>query len=203
MTIPPSPDFEADCEVGALSFACVAETLEAIDNARNLEGLPDMALPSNWSDLTSPQQLFVATNLERTVRSLPPLSSMVGALDEAAAQGAATALEPVLPPNFPASRWGSNWARGYGNPLEALYFWMYDDGPGSSNVDCTPSAVQRCWDHRRNILGTLTCAPCVLGAAEGIDINGQVDVTELLADAPSALSGDFTWSQESPFIPAW
>ncbi len=66
-----------------------------------------LGLPTNWSRLTAGEQLFVVTDIER------------------AARGAA--LTTVA----------ANWIQGYGSPLEALYEWLYDDGVGSSNTECT------------------------------------------------------------------
>jgi hypothetical protein len=111
----------------------------AIDNARTLEGLPSMVLPRNWGLLTPAEQIFVATDLERMVRGLAPISAMATVLDAAAAQGAATNADPTVPPGLPWNGGGSNWAGPLGNPLEAIYYWMYDDGFGSSNVDCSLS----------------------------------------------------------------
>jgi len=39
----------------------------------------------------------------------------------------------------------ANWAGGWGNPLGADYAWMYDDGPGSSNLDCRTGFSRGCW----------------------------------------------------------
>jgi len=44
-----------------------------------------------------------------------------------------------------------------GNQISALdadYGWMYDDGPGGSNYDCTSPTARGCWGHRDNILGS-------------------------------------------------
>ena len=73
---------------------------------------------------------------ERTARGLPPLAGMATALDAAALVGAQQSDDPTIPSGFPWTQWGSNWAGAVGDPLEAIYFWMYDDGPGSSNIDC-------------------------------------------------------------------
>ena len=102
-----------------------------------------MVLPSNWRQLSPEEQIFVATNLERTARGLPPLTAMATSLDQAARQGAAQNTDPGPPGGFPYSQWTSNWAGAVGNPLEAIYFWMYDDGAGSANIDCAPSRPHR------------------------------------------------------------
>ena len=33
--------------------------------------------------------------------------------------------------------WTANWAAGWSSALYTYYEWMYDDGYGSSNADCT------------------------------------------------------------------
>jgi hypothetical protein len=199
--IPPVPNFLAGCGSTAYndSFDCVWEVVTAIDNARAKERLPSMVLPRNWSSLTAAEQLFVATNLERTVRGLAPLSAMATVLDTAAAQGAAAGADPNVPPGFPWIDVGSNWAGPVGNPLEALYYWMYDDGFGSSNVACSLSNLGACWGHRRNVLLPLPCNLCVMGGAFATTVQRTISVTELIVEADGSLFVDFTWAQEQPY----
>ena len=47
--------------------------IAAINHAHTREGLPALALPSNYWQLATPQQQFTLVNLERTVRGLAPL----------------------------------------------------------------------------------------------------------------------------------
>ena len=201
--IPPSPNFLQSCQGTRYddSAGCVGATLSAIDNARAAEGLPGMTLPGNWAQLTVEQQLYVATNLERTVRGLPPLTAMANALDQSAAQGAAASTDPSPPSGFPAPQWGSNWAGAVGNPLEAIYYWMYDDGLGSSNIDCTQSDQSGCWGHRDNVLLALSCQDCVMGT--GYDPTGwsnDPSLAEILVDTYGQPAVDFTWQQEQPYL---
>ena len=203
VSIPPQPNFLSACSATAYdnSSGCVSTTLAAIAHGRSAEGLPAMSLPTNWNALGPGEQLYVATNLERTVRGLPPLSALATVLDAAASAGAASGIDPSPPGGFPALQWGANWAGGMGNPLEAVYYWMYDDGPGSSNADCTPGDSGGCWGHRDKILMSLTCSPCVMGT--GFDANGwdgQPSWAELLVGMSSTPAADFTWEQESPYI---
>jgi hypothetical protein len=202
-SIAPQPDFLTACASSGYddSSGCESATLAAIDNGRRAEALPGMSLPSNWNALTAQQQLYVATNLERMVRGLPPLTAMATALDQAAAVGAATGDDPAPPGGFPFLQWGANWAGGVSNPLEAVYYWMYDDGPGSSNADCTSGDSSGCWGHRDMILMSLSCSPCVMGT--GFDANGwggQPSWAELLVGMSSTPAADFTWQQESPYL---
>lgn len=202
--IAPDPDFLQSCSGATYddSPGCVDATLQAIDNARFDEGLPAMTLPSNWGQLDPDEQLFVVTNLERTARGLPALTAMATALDGAARQGAGADDDPSPPPGFPYSQWGSNWAGAVGNPLEAMYLWMYDDGLGSANVDCTAGNQSGCWGHRKNVLLGLPCQTCVMGTAWVDDgYSGDPSMTELLVETSGSPAADFTWQQESPYLP--
>jgi hypothetical protein len=175
----------------------VGATLQAIDNGRQAEGLPAMTLPGNWGSLSPQQQLFVATNLERTVRGLPALIGMSPSLDQASQVGAAANVDPSPLPGFGFVQWGSNWAGAVGNPLEAIYFWMYDDGPGSSNIDCTSSNTSGCWGHRDNVLLQLACQDCVMGVGYvSTAYQGTPSWTELLVEATGSVPLDFTWQQQ-------
>jgi hypothetical protein len=173
--IAPSPNFLSDCSGVTYddSSGCVTAVLAAIANGRTAESLPAMVLPTDWTQLTAAEQLYVATNLERTVRGMPPLAGMATALDAAALVGAQQSDDPSPPGGFPWTQWGSNWAGAVGNPLEAMYFWMYDDGPGSSNVDC-----QKAGDPGFDPTG----------------YQGTPSWAELLVDTSGAPQLDFAWS---------
>jgi hypothetical protein len=202
-SVPPSPNFLASCSSRSYddSSGCVGASLAAIDNGRRNEGIGAMTLPSNWGSLTSQEQLYVATNLERTARGLPALSSMAAVLDQAAAVGADTGNDPAPPGGFPFSRWGGNWAGGVGNPLEAIYYWMYDDGPGSNNADCGAGGGGGCWGHRDVVLLSLSCAPCVMGTGfSASGWGGQPSWAELLVGTSGSPATDFTWAQEAPYL---
>jgi len=176
----------------------VNATLAAIDNARRREGVGPMTLPANWAQLTPAEQLFVVTNLERTARGLPPLVAMIGVLDQQALHGAARDGDATPPGGLPYSQWASNWAGAVGNPLEADYLWMYDDGEGSANVDCTRSDTSGCWGHRQNVLMRFPCQECLMGAAWlAGGYSGDPSLTELLVETSASAPATFTWAQES------
>ena len=202
----PNPPFFENCSSTSFdnSALCVNQTVEAIDNARSQEGVGAMTLPSNWYALTATEQLYVATNLERTARGLPPLSAMATRLDQAAQQGANQGQDAMMPSDFPAGAWTSNWAGGSGNPLENIYFWMYYDGPGSNNVNCQSAGQSGCWIHRHNILVGLRCQPCVMGTGySATGWNGGTSWTEMLADdTAGSPPADYSWSQDTPYLPA-
>jgi hypothetical protein len=202
--IAPSPNFLTSCSGVAYdnSAGCENAVLAAIANARNQEGLPAMVLPADWTQLTPQQQLFAATNLERTARGLPALSGMATVLDQTAQAAAAQNADPAAPAGFPWTSWGGNWAGAVGSPLEAIYFWMYDDGQGSYNIDCTPTNASGCWGHRNNILMSLHCTPCVMGTGfNATAYEGHPSWTELLVDTSGSPALDFPWSQVVANLP--
>jgi hypothetical protein len=203
--IAPSPNFLDSCTGSSFdnSPGCQNAVLAAIANARNQEGLPGMVLPTDWSQLSPQQQLFTATNQERTVRGLPPLSAMATALDQTSAAAAVQNTDPSAPAGFPWSSWGGNWAGAVGSPLEAMYFWMYDDGLGSYNIDCTTQNTSGCWGHRNNVLMSLRCQPCLMGTGyNATAYRGNPSWTELLVDSSGSSALDFTWNAVLAYLPA-
>jgi hypothetical protein len=202
--IAPSPNFLNSCTGSSFdnSLGCQTAALAAIANARNQEGLPGMVLPTDWAQLSPQQQLFTSTNLERTVRGLPPLSGMATALDQASASAAAQNTDPSAPAGFPWSTWGGNWAGALGSPLEDIYFWMYDDGLGSYNIDCTTQNTSGCWGHRHNILMSLRCQPCLMGTGyNATAYRGNPSWTELLVDSSGSPALDFSWNSVLAYLP--
>jgi ribosomal protein L24E len=203
--IAPSPNFLSDCSGTHYdnTTSCTNAVLAAIAGGRAAEGLPGMVLPTDWYSLTAQQQMFVATNLERTVRGLPPLAGLASALDGAAYNGAASSNDPSPPAGFPWSQWGSNWAGAVGNPLEAMYYWMYDDGLGSSNIDCQSAGAPGCWGHRDNVLLNLTCFPCLMGSGfDSTGYQGYPSWAEILVDSSGSPALDFSWSSVTPYLPS-
>jgi hypothetical protein len=202
--IPPSPNFLDVCSGSAVdeSAACTQAALAAIDAARADEGLGPMVLPTDWASLTPAQQLFVATNLERTARGLPPIAGLDPALDQAAAAGAAGGTDPSPPAGYPYQLWTANWAGALGNPLEAVYLWMYDDGPGSANVDCPQAGAPGCWGHRDDILASISGPDTAMGVAvDATGWEGSPAWAELLVQAQQPGSLTFTWSAVAVDLP--
>jgi hypothetical protein len=138
-----------------------------------------MHLPGYYDSLTEAQQLFVLANLERVARGLPGFQGLSTGLDHMAQSGATANNDPNGPSG---ATWGSNWAGGEASALFADYDWMYDDGPGSPNLDCTKSDPGGCWAHRENVLGDYGAAPSMgAGVAK---VNGVMSLTELFASTP-------------------
>lgn len=144
--------------------ACTNYLLSAINNARAVEGLSAMSLPSNWYSLSTAQQLFVVTDLERTARGLAPYLGINAALSSEAQRAASANADPGFAPGFAIGTdpqgtpgMGAAWSGGFA-VLAADYIWMYDDGWGGSrgataNVACTSPSAAGCWAHRDELLG--------------------------------------------------
>jgi hypothetical protein len=201
-----SPSFDSTCrQDGAESGPCVAATTQATNAARAHEGLGAMVLPSDYAALPAAQQLFVITDIERVDRGLPPVVGMVAQLDTDAQNAAAGSTDPTPsppPPGTAVTTWASNWAEAAG-PLGSNYDWMYDDGPGSGDIDCTAADPQACWGHRNNDLGfgasqiAASHGTLVMGAAEATvpsDSPWTSDAT-LLALVTGSPTYTYTWAQ--------
>jgi hypothetical protein len=157
----PDPAILTSCGPGDDGIACNQVALTAINHARRaLEKLGGMSfsLPA-YQKLTPVQQLFVVVNLERTERGLAPAAVLSRSLNAVAQAGARAGRDPAMasvPRHLPGGGRtvfaGANWSGGWANPLGADYAWMYDDGPGGSNLDCRTATSQLCWGHRDIIL---------------------------------------------------
>lgn len=64
-------------------------------------------------------------------------------------------------------QWGSNWAGGQATVLQTMVDWVYQDGPGGSNLDCTATVTTGCYVHRYNILATWAPTYIAAGYAAG------------------------------------
>jgi hypothetical protein len=162
------------CQTARASAACEADALSDLDAARAAEGIGPMQLPGDFGSLTIPEQLLVLSNLERVDRGLVPVIGLSAPLDQDATTAAQQDRDP-LPTNFYGNVATSNWEGGYPSPFEADFVWMYDDGVGSGNIDCTPSNQSGCWGHRHDILWPFD-APVVMGA--GTATAGQFGASE-------------------------
>ena len=201
--------------------ACTNYVLAAINNARTIEGVAPMVLPTNWYTLTTAQQLFVVADLERVDRGLAPYVGLNSALSAEAQHAAQTNSDPGIASGFPIANnaqgipgMGGAWSGGY-DVLTADYVWMYDDGWGgskaaTSNIVCTSTAAAGCWAHREELLGSdpgynpgvgLTCANCEMGTGFAI-VNGHASYVDLIEIPKGALPPmTFTWAKNVlPFL---
>ncbi|HWC35776.1 MAG TPA: hypothetical protein VG650_13235 [Mycobacteriales bacterium] len=115
-------------------------------------------LPDNYRSLSTPEQTFVVTDLERVDRGLRPWTGLTARLDSVAHSAAVTRTDPSLETSamqaMHVNELGSIWAGDFG-PLSSDYDWMYNDGyrrSGSINMDCVRPKAPGCWGHRDNIL---------------------------------------------------
>ena len=207
--VPPVPDFTSTCASGLDNTpACINAVLGAINRAHALEGVRPMVLPTGFAQLSVPYQLFVAVNLERVDRGLPPFGGLTAALDKNAQRGADDANDP---PDAGQSYVleDSEWAGGSSNGLDAVYGWMYFDGFNSGNLDCMRRAASGCWGHRKGILDDFgSGANLVMGAAlnargdthKGDSRGTSMAVTLAVADAP-VRKFTYSWTQVVAALP--
>jgi len=217
----PSPNFVNTCSDSNLdaSGACLAAVISATTNVRASEGIRALSFDAaSFRKLTIGEQLFVLVDLERTARGIAPFVVLSSQLDQVALKAARSQVDPqmgvnaVLTGSGPIVAWGSNWAGGTPSAAATNYYWMYEDGRGSSNVDCTPTTLKQCWGHRDNILEAFSAAaacsgrPVVLamGAAEapGDGTLPSPSFTELMSAAcgPSPSSIVMTWTHAQALI---
>ena len=124
-----------------------------------------MVLPPDFAQLSIPDQLFIAVNLERVDRGLAAFGGLTTALNRNAQRGADAANDPP-DPGASYDLDDAEWAGGSSNGLDAVYGWMYDDGFDSGNLDCLHRGAPGCWGHRKGILDDFGSGPnLVMGAA--------------------------------------
>ncbi len=187
----PAPGYSGPCGSLASPNLYCPSGLTLIYGDRQAEGVSPMSLPSNWTSLTTPEQLFVLTDLERVDRGLAPIEGLAANLDAYAQAGANAHTDPSFPPygNGGGSTYSSSSSVGM-----SLAMWMYDDGPGGTNVGCPGSGGGGCWAHRDIILGQYA-APALMGVGDG------PSTTQLFVGGDTTDAPYFTWAQEVPFLP--
>jgi hypothetical protein len=172
--------------------------IAAINACRAQESVGPVKLPSNWGSLSAVQQGFVLINLERVNRGLPAIVGLSGSLNTLASAGAAGGTDP----SFPAGGFiggGAIWA-GAPSIVAADYLWMYIDGPGGDNLDCTSAGDSGCWGHRDIILwdkpGTLVSG----GGAR--TSGGNISSAYVVLSGYSTGNLTFTWAGELKYFAA-
>jgi hypothetical protein len=210
----PGTSLLSSCGAGDNSSTCNQLALTAIGQARRaLEKMGGMSLSlPAYARLTPARQLFVVVNLERTERGLAPAAVLSKSLSAVAQAGARAGRDPAagsvlrrLPGGGRAVYAGATWSGGWINPLGADYAWMYDDGPGGSNLDCRGGSSRLCWGHRDILLTGFSRASCrggrgelAMGAghagrAAGYGESDTVLMTGVCGPAPS--DAIFTWAE--------
>lgn len=170
--------------------------ISAIDACRATEGIGPLKLPSNWGSLTAVQQGFVLIELERVNRGLPAIVGLSAPLDGLTSSAAANGSDPSFPAG--AVSGGGIWAGAY-SVFGADYMWMYADGPGGNNLDCSSGGGSGCWGHRDIILWDRTPAPLVSGG--GFATAGGTDsFAYLVLSGYSTANLSFSWSSELKYF---
>ena len=175
---PPNPS--ADIPLGPLPAACSGAPAGALcenaaigrlDAARARLGLGPYRLPVNFVALAPARQLLILANLDRLAYGLKPVRGLSLTLDAIAKQGAQAREDPNPWPVVAGLAgqqvigFSSNWAGGAPNAPVAYYEWMYDDGYGSGNLDCTSRTAPGCWGHRHTIFAFAGAPTLTMGAA--------------------------------------
>ena len=192
----PSPS-SPTCDTDPTGPVCETASVEYLDQARASLGLPPYQLPTSFVSLPADQQALVLTNLDRIQVGLPPFAGLTAALSQAAAGGVRAENDPATNDTHILA-YTSNWADGYPNMPMAYGVWMYDDGPGSPNVDCTSPGSSACWGHRHDVLWNFgPGGSLAMGAATGTDRDGQLGYATLMAQGDSGYhqTYTYTWNQ--------
>ena len=201
-SVAPVPDYlDACAPVGAdTSGPCLRITLDALDAARGQEGLRPMALPSDFPELTVPEQLFVAVDRERVDRGLAPFTGLTPALDSGAQEGADAARLPARPgPGYASVT--TEWIGDVDNGLDADFQWLYDDGPDSGVPGCSGNQTSGCWADRKIVLDRFGSRHLVMGAAfdptgdTSSEDHGGSSLAVTLATSSHAGGYAYTWKQ--------
>jgi hypothetical protein len=193
VSIAPSETTLVDCNfevpTSSQAAACDGAALADVNAARSTEGVGPMILPTNYASLSGAAQQLVVVNLERVDRGLGAVGGLSSNLDAAAMSGAQSDTDPSFPPY--AEEGGSNWASTY-SALLADFLYLYDDGPGGVNGDCTSTNTAGCWGHRDTILADWT-SPLLMGAADLGGSSTQIFLGDDTTDTADALA----WSSEA------
>jgi hypothetical protein len=154
-TVPPANP-GANCAPSWAKLSTAAGALALIDYCR-AQGVGPLLVPSNFDRLTVPEQMLVMIDLERVNRGEAPVAGLTRPLDRQAQRAAVAGIDPAI-------GFGDIWEGGPSSTAEADYGWMYDDGYGGTNVDCTTPTSQLCWGHRDIILADNVTGAMVAGA---------------------------------------
>jgi hypothetical protein len=192
----PSGDPAPACD-SPTSVACINASVQILDQARASLGQPAYALPNDFQHLTGPEQGFVLANLDRIQYGLAPMTGLTETLNSDAMGGVQSDGDPQ-PKASNYLAWTANWAGGFANMPLAYEAWMYDDGPGSGNLDCTQGDASGCWGHRHDVLYKFdSSGPLAMGVAEGTDPSGEPGYAMLLFEGDDTYhpSYVYTWAQ--------
>jgi hypothetical protein len=184
------------CQKAPRGKVCINAGVYYLDKARAKLGLPAYALPADFPSLTPAEQAFILTNLDRLQYGLPPIPGLSGALNrDAYSRGVRPDADPSPSSTAHLIAWNANWAGWDHNIVEAYENWMYNDGMGSGNIDCTQSNHRGCWGHRHNVLwkfGRTTIL--AMGAAGGKGRDGKTSFAMLLVGGSTGYAPSYTYT---------
>jgi hypothetical protein len=169
------------CQSAPTSAACINAGVYWLDQARATLHQGPYKLPADFPTLTPEEQAFILVNLDRIQYGLAPITGLTEELDGFALTGVQHDTDPVsTDSDIQGST--SNWAGAYTNMVVAYEAWMYDDGLGSTNLDCTPANRSGCWGHRHDVLWNFNseAGQYAMGAATGLDSSGHRGYSLLL-----------------------
>jgi hypothetical protein len=181
---------------------CINAAVFYLDQARAKLHLAPYKLPADFVKLAPDRQILILSNLDRAVYHVPAITGVTASLDKVARggtpgnPGVRNDGDPVLV--AAGVQTTSNWAVGFPNVVLAYDAWMYDDGPGSGNLDCTPSNHAGCWGHRQDVLTDfVTPGPSAMGVAAGKDLGGRPSYAMLIARGHTSYTSGYSyrWTQ--------
>lgn len=186
---PPSYVYGGACASDPTSTGCTGLFVKALNAARDQLGQPHYTLPYRFGYLRGRDKLIVLANQDRTLYGRVALAGLNADLDASAQQGVEHNSDPgfVKVNGHDLAGGAANWAGGstpMQSPLFAYYLWMYDDGPGSGNVDCKHPGDPGCWGHRDGTLGGFGSQNKVLLGAYGGSSSFGYSWTELFEAFP-------------------
>ncbi len=191
----------SSCSQSPLSATCENAVVTYLDEARKDMGLSPYYLPPDFPSLPPDRQVLILSNLDRVAYRIPPVGGLGETLDASASEGVQDDSDPLPPgkltPGGPVYGWASNWAGGFVNVLAAYYTWMYDDGYGSPNGDCTEPGASGCWGHRRDVLadfGPEADGFVSMGVAAGADGGGWPSYAQTLVFTRELPTYYYTWA---------
>ena len=160
------------------SAGCIDSVLHNI-NYRDRSRVSDLSSYRAATPLTrSPCRSSSSPTRSEGTGASPQFTGLDPALDSAALTGAQAHTDPSFPPGYLSG--GAIFAQDY-TPLGADYAWMYDDGYGGTNLDCTSPGSSGCWGHRDNILGDWTTTGSQTAMMGDASTSGG-QYTEIFAD---------------------
>jgi hypothetical protein len=189
---------------GYASLTCMEAEIAAINSARAGEGVAPLSWPSSLYSLSQAEQEFVLADEERVGRGLPAIAGLTSGATQVATEAAQANADPDGFDVPGAIAYASNWAEDYGS-LGSMFDWMYNDGLGSFNLDCTAANTSGCWIHRDNILLNISsgvmAAPAGYTWVGGTACTPESGITYLDACAllwvlvpSSSVTYEFTWA---------